>query len=160
MRRAKKFRLVYRRSLDGAIFESAALAAVPPFGELDDDDLHERDGEEDDPGGTVPMNINEDHPEKPRGSPYGIQRTQHGRNAARCDCRAHNVIHRNEEQQKEGRPPNAAEHAEGEIGHNNQSPKGKLQPLLSSLGIEVIGRYPEGIVAREDVLCRPPDPTC
>ena len=104
MRRAKKFRLVYRRSLDGAIFESAALAAVPPFGELNDDDLYERDGEEDDPGGTMPMDINEGHPKKPGDRPNRIQRAQHGSDAVRCDCRAHNVIHGNEEQQKERCP--------------------------------------------------------
>lgn len=59
------------------------LAAVPPFGELDDDDLHERDGEEDDPGRAVPVNIDKGHPKEPRDGPNGIQPAEHGSDAAR-----------------------------------------------------------------------------
>lgn len=41
-----------QRHLGDVALEIVALAGVPPFGELDDDDLHERDGEEDDPSGA------------------------------------------------------------------------------------------------------------
>ena len=116
-----------------------ALAGVPPFGELNDDDFHERNREEDDPSGAMPMNIDEGHPKEPGDRTNRIQRAQHGSDAARCDCRAHNVIGRNEEQQKQRRPPNAAEHPEGEVAHNHQGPEGELQPLLSPVRIEITG---------------------
>ena len=100
-----------------------------PFHHLeswDDDDLHERDGEEDDPGRAVPVNIDKGHPKEPRDGPNGIQPAEHGSDAAGHDRCGHQVVHGNKEQQKQRRPQMPPEHAEARYATITKAQKGNL----------------------------------